>query len=417
MNRCIRLHGSTDALAPCVTRAVLLSLVLGATASQCLVANEATAGERLSRHIFPLQNKHVHSSSIVQTPDGGFLACWFRGSGERRANDVQIQGARMDADGNAWSDVFLMADTPGLPDCNPVLWIDPHQRLWLFWIVVVANRWEHSVLKYRRATDFQDAGAPKWAWQDTIHFVPGESFARAIADDFAVLRPSEPLWAEYAPRYSKLIAAAARDKIKRQTGWMTRIHPTTLPSGRILLPLYSDGFNLSLVGISDDGGDTWHASRPIVGLGGIQPTLVQKSDGTVVAYMRDAGDSPERVLVSTSSDFGATWSVASDTDVPNPGSSLEVIKLRDGTWIMIFNDTERSRRRIALALSDDEGVSWKQKRTLDELSEGEPGGFGYPSILQSRDGKLHMTYSYSVRGGRSIQHTVVDVAWIHGEAQ
>src|SRR6202043_3628604 len=48
---------------------------------------------------------------------------------------------------------------------------------------------------------------------------------------------------------------------------MTRIKPLKLASGRILLPLYSDGFNMAIVAISDDDGDTWHASLPIVGRG------------------------------------------------------------------------------------------------------------------------------------------------------
>jgi hypothetical protein len=33
--------------------------------------------------IFPLQNEHVHGSSIVILPDGDTLAVWFQGSGER----------------------------------------------------------------------------------------------------------------------------------------------------------------------------------------------------------------------------------------------------------------------------------------------------------------------------------------------
>lgn len=45
--------------------------------------------------IFPLQEKHVHSSSIVECPNGDLLACWFHGSGERTADDVVIRGARL----------------------------------------------------------------------------------------------------------------------------------------------------------------------------------------------------------------------------------------------------------------------------------------------------------------------------------
>ena len=36
--------------------------------------------------IFPLQDQHVHGSSIVELPNGDLLSCWFQGSGERKAN-------------------------------------------------------------------------------------------------------------------------------------------------------------------------------------------------------------------------------------------------------------------------------------------------------------------------------------------
>ena len=74
--------------------------------------------------IFPLQGKHVHSSSIVECPNGDLLACWFHGSGERTADDVVVQGARLKKGSKKWSPVFLMADTPHFPDCNPVLFVD-----------------------------------------------------------------------------------------------------------------------------------------------------------------------------------------------------------------------------------------------------------------------------------------------------
>ena len=72
----------------------------------------------------------------------------------------------------------------------------------------------------------------------------------------------------------------ASDKYFSRMGWMARNHPIELPSGRILVPLYSDGYNLSLIAITDDGGRTWSSSEPLVSLGGVQPSLVRKRDGT-----------------------------------------------------------------------------------------------------------------------------------------
>lgn len=366
--------------------------------------------------IFPLQNKHCHGSSIIECPGGDLLACWFYGSGERNADDVEVQGSRLKPGADTWSPVFPMADTPGFPDCNPVLYLDAQKRLWMFWISVRANKWEDSILMFRRAENYEGAGAPEWSWQGVIALNPGKEFASSIAAGFKELDVDESLWGEYAPPYTKLILEAAKDKLKRQLGWMTRIHPITLASGRILLPLYSDGFNLSLVALSDDTGETWRASKPIVGLGPIQPTLVTAQDGKIVAFMRDSGSTPNRVMRATSADHGETWSVARDTDIPNPGSSLEVITLTDGRWVMIFNDTEDGRHSLALALSDDEGQTWKWKRHLEQAPAG-TGGFAYPSLIQARDGLLHTTYTFDNGQGKSIKHSALQPEWIANPAE
>jgi len=378
----------------------------------CLVAVWAYAAPVFeTQNIFPLQDKHVHGSSIVECPNGDFLAAWFYGSGERSADDVRIRGARLKSGTDGWSEVFEMADTPGFPDCNPVLHIDHQERLWLFWIPVLANKWQFSLLKYRRASEYQNEGAPTWDWQDVINLKPGAEFPEVLAKKFEELGVDSEMWGEYAPPYSELIVEAARDPMKRQLGWMTRIHPLVLPSGRVLLPLYNDGFNISLVGISDDGGATWRASGPIVGAGPIQPTLVRKDDGTLHAYLRDSGNLPGRVMLSVSKDDGETWSNALDTDIPNPGSSLEVIRLRDGAWVMVYNDTEHSRNSLAAALSEDEGETWEWKRVMEPSGDGGKS-FAYPSVIQSADGLIHATYSYVADVGKCIRHCVFNEEWI-----
>jgi len=390
---------------------LLLAIIIVATGTVC--AAEAFKGE----DIFPPQGKHVHGSSIIECPNGDLLACWFQGSGERSADDVVINGARLKKGATAWTPVFLMADTPGFPDCNPVLFVDRRERLWLFWVPVLAHRWECCQLKYKRSEDYAGEGVPKWSWQDVIILDPGEDFPKAIERGFDALHVEEGMWGEYAPPYRRMVAEAARDPYKRQTGWMTRIHPLVLPSGRILLPLYSDGFNLSLVAISDDDGQNWRASGAIVGLGPTQPTLVRKHDGTILAYLRDEGGEPGRVQLSISHDDGQTWSAAIDTDIPNPGSSLEVIRLNDGAWLMIHNDTENGRHRIAASLSDDEGATWKWKRTIESAERGK-GSFAYPSAIQSRDGNIHVTYSWNINEQKTIRHCSMSEEWVKkGEQQ
>src|SRR5260370_5967083 len=79
------------------------------------------------------------------------------------------------------------------------------------------------------------------------------------------------------------------DKLSSRLGWQPRCKPTVLPSGRILLPLYSDTYSVSLMAISDDEGKTWSASRPLAGFGTIQPAVLRRKDGTLVAFMREYG--------------------------------------------------------------------------------------------------------------------------------
>src|SRR5438552_13378144 len=68
--------------------------------------------------VFPLNPRHNHASGIVECPNGDLLISWYRGSGERNADDVAVYGARRRHGAKNWSAPFVMADTPGFPDCN-----------------------------------------------------------------------------------------------------------------------------------------------------------------------------------------------------------------------------------------------------------------------------------------------------------
>ncbi|MGH9719897.1 MAG: exo-alpha-sialidase, partial [Bryobacteraceae bacterium] len=114
-----------------------------------------------------------------------------------------------------------------------------------------------------------------------------------------------------------------------------------------------------------------------------------------------------------------TWSRVEDTKIPNPGSGLECIVLKDGLWAMVYNDTERGRHSLALSLSDDEGKTWKWTRRLElDKREQGAGAFHYPSIIQARDGTLHVSYSYFLNHvpqgepRKAIKHAHFNVAWV-----
>ena len=135
-----------------------------------------------SELIFPPESWHNHSSSVVETPKGDLLVCWFHGSGERTADDVLIRGARWSRTTRKWSAPFTMADAPGFPETNPVLYVDRKERLFFFWPLIIAHRWETALMKYRISTDYQQAdGPPTWAFQDNIVLVPKNIAAKTKA--------------------------------------------------------------------------------------------------------------------------------------------------------------------------------------------------------------------------------------------
>jgi len=215
-------------------------------------------------------------------------------------------------------------------------------------------------------------------------------------------------WAEYAPLYDDMIKEASKNQVLRSIGWMTRIKPLFLSSGRIILPLYSDGYNLSICAISDDDGESWKPSKPIVGRGPIQPALAVRKNGDIVAYMRDSGDAPARVHKSISKDNGESWSYTVKTDILNE-ASVELLVLNDGRWAFFGNDLNDGRYRLVLMLSDDEGETWKWKEYIENDNKQGGGSYSYPSLIQTEDGLLHITYSSRTsETEKSIKHIVVN---------
>jgi predicted neuraminidase len=411
--------------------------------------------------IFPLVSQHVHGSTIVELPNGDLLAAWFQGSGERWADDVAIMGARLKAGEKNWSKTFVMADVPGFPDINPILFIDSQDRLWLMWYTVIANQWETSLPKYRISKNYMmPEGPPEWAWQDVLQVKPGDPAERGIQPGDRFVKSVERQINEYtkyisqsnnaqelitrslADRWKAELLAKARgeDMIRkgrlvdssgqsteqqlgypyfRRMGWQTKNKAVIVNENRIIVPFYSDGFSFSLMAITDDGGLIWQFSEPLVAPGNIQPSIAKKTDGTLVAYMRDNGPPPKRLHMSTSTDKGLTWSPVRDSELPNPGSGADVVTMKNGHWAVAYNDTEEGRHSLAISISTDEGKSWKYTRhlELDKRDRKTATSSAYPSIIQGRGNMLHVVYSYhhNDRKGtpnKTIKYASFNEAWV-----
>lgn len=378
---------------------------LGSVLSAALSAAEPKI---VSELVFPLRSEHNHAPGIVECPNGDLIASWYRGSGERKADDVAVYGARLRKGESTWSDDFLMVDTPGFPDGNTALWIDPQKRLWLFWPIVLANTWESVITHYLVADDYTSDGCPKWNLRGNVLLKPEqfeEKMAAAIEEEKKVF----PLLTRLLETEEyKIGAERAKDKLYQRLGWQTRCKPTQTASGRILLPLYTDTFSVSIMAISDDNGATWYASAPLMGFGNIQPTILERKDGSLVAYMRENGPRG-KIRMSESADGGLNWSPVTNADLPNPGAGIDGVRLANGHWALIYNDQRMGRHRLAVSISDDEGKTWKWKRLLEN---DVTGSFHYPAIIQGADGTIHAIYSYFVPGGKSMKHAAFNEEWV-----
>ena len=358
--------------------------------------------------VFPLHNKHNHAPGIVETPTGDLLVSWYRGSGEKGADDVAVFGARRRKGEAEWSKAFLMADRPGFPDCNTCMMIDGRGRLWLFWPVIIANSWESALTQFKVSSDYAGPGAPKWEREGIVLLKPADFRDEAAKLlDQRLEKLSAPVQKAMKPKLD-LMRERLGNKLYQRLGWQPRCKPTVLPSGRILLPLYSDTFSISIMAVSDDGGANWYASKPLIGFGNIQPSVLRRNDGTLVAYMRENG-ALKRIRISESKDDGLTWGPVGETPLPNPGSGLDALRLANGHWLLVYNDTILRRNSLAVSLSEDEGKTWKCTRHLEKEKTG---SYHYPSVIQARNGTIHVVYSYFVTGGETMKHAAFNEAWV-----
>jgi predicted neuraminidase len=439
---------------------LLLSVLSGCSEKKSVIQNDLVA-----QIIFPYQEEHVHGSTIVELPNGDLITAWFQGSGERWADDVRIMGSRLVKGDTAWSAPFLMADVPGFPDINPILFLDTQKRLWLMWYPVLANQWETSIPMYRISENYSSPGAPIWNWQDVLFVKVGDKTERGIQpEDQFVKQVDDQLsqyeqylnlelkalmpdtlwssldseWRKYKIKMDSLsrgmnMVRSGRIKVgdkeeskdlgypvTRRLGWQTK-NKAVYAGNRLIVPLYSDGFDCSLFALSDDEGKTWIYSNPVLGGAGIQPTVLIGKRGDLTAYLRDNGPPPQRMQRTVSHDRGLTWSIAKDDLLPNPGAGFDGVTLPGGEWVMVFNDTENGRHNLSAALSDDEGKTWKWKKIIEnDTREEKPTSSHYPSVIAGDDGKIHVSYSFhrnDIKPGRTVKYCSFTLDWLKEEGK
>lgn len=299
----------------------------------------------------------VHSGTLTQLRDGTMLAAWFGGTREG-AKDVNIYLSRRQSDAAEWSAPTVIASRAQTSADlnryvsklgNPVLFADSRERVWLYYVTVSFGGWSGSSISVR----YSDDGGDSWS-----------AATRLTTSPFL--------------NVSTLVKGL----------------PLECESGHILLPVYHEfvrKFGEAL--ILDVDGQLVSKVRTTASDGAIQPWIVPLDPVRSQAFYRQSGYTEKVVITSVLPDILHSSSGALEpTTVPNPNSSVAVIRRDNGGFLMVCNPTEAGRNQLTILTSED-GKSWKTARGIEHSTES--GEFSYPYLLRGTDGQYHLIYTWN----------------------
>jgi predicted neuraminidase len=305
----------------------------------------------------------VHAPSALEQPDGSIRAFWFEGAVEA-GRDVRIRTAALA--GGAWSGHGDVADAVSTGEDlgvgvrtigNPVVFAHPSDGYWMVHPTVTLGGWAGSSLALRRSRDGR------------------------------VFGPARRLWSSVFLNLSTLAKAPG----------------VALSDGSVALPAYHEmigGFG-ELLFIDPAGRVRDKARMGARGLSAIQPWMLATGERTAFALCRDLSKRARRIWRTETADAGLSWSPAAPIELPNPNSAIALTALEGGRAGLVFNDHETDRTILRLAVTSDDGRSFRRG---PRLLPGEAGTLRYPFLLAGRDGALHLLVSQRRREDWRILH-------------
>lgn len=185
--------------------------------------------------------------------------------------------------------------------------------------------------------------------------------------------------------------------------------PLTLKNGLLLSPSSTESKEeiwKAHLEISRDHGRSWSISaiRPDTSIQVIQPSVIQHADGRIQVLCRSKEN---KVMAAFSTDQGLTWGPWQATNLLNPNSATDAIRLKNGLLMIVFNpaiagnDWWEGRTKLHVAISKD-GLQWKDVLTLEDGVKNDE--YSYPTIIQDAKGLIHITYTWN---RKSIKHIVL----------
>lgn len=321
----------------------------------------------------------MHASSVCELEDGDLLACCYAGMREGSPDSV-VLGTRFDSREKRWGAPAVWVDVPRRAPANPRVFLGP--RSGEVWLVVGVNygRWcsGDTYLFFKRSLD----GGRSWT-------------------DLELLVETKGLLGRNKPFHE---------------------------DGVWILPVeWERAWSAAFLRSTDDG-ETWEIIGDLGRAAGahlIQPTVIRRSNGALLAYMRSQEG---YIYRSESRDLGETWTVPVPTSLPNNNSGIDMVRLRSGLLALVHNpvglppaspglderwparmpvgfDRWGPRSPLVVSFSPDDGDTWPWSVTLEEG----PGEYSYPAVIQGRDGTLHITYTYRRAAIRHVEITEAEV--------
>ncbi|MHA8071907.1 sialidase family protein [Aquirufa ecclesiirivi] len=186
--------------------------------------------------------------------------------------------------------------------------------------------------------------------------------------------------------------------------------PVMLKDGTLLCPTSSEdnGWRVHFE-MTKDGGRTWSRTEAINDgkeFSAIQPSVLFLKDGRLQILCRSKNG---YILESYSSDQGKTWSALKAISLPNPNSGTDAVTLKDGRQVLVYNHVTKEsqewggkRSPLNVAISSD-SKNWKELAMLENEPKAE---FSYPAVIQTKDGKIHITYTWK---REKIKHVVISL--------